>query len=92
MATWTRILLMERFNERMRIPPIRNLGLYFVYLLIADWNFLTNFCSSGPSFNRTILTFLCLKSEASAHVQIRNYSFIRTTCKFRDMESAGNLH
>ena len=34
--------------------------------------------SSVPSFNRNILTSLYLKSETSAHVQLRNCSFIRT--------------
>ena len=53
-------------------------GLHFVYIFIADWNFLTKFCSSNPSFNGNILTFLYLKSETSAHAQLCDYSFIYT--------------
>ena len=49
------------------------LGLCFVYILIADWSFLAKFCSSDPSFNRIDLTSLNLKSETSAHEQLRNY-------------------
>ena len=82
-------------------------GLYFVYIFIADWNFLTKFCSSNPSFNINILRSLfCssnpsfninilrslyLKSETSVHAQLRNYSFIHTIYKFHDIVSVGNL-
>ena len=67
-------------------------GLYFVYIFIGDWNFLTKFCSSDRSFNRNILTSLYLKSETSAHAELHNYLFIQTTYKFHDMVSVGNLH
>ena len=66
--------------------------LYFVYIFIADWNFLTKFCSSGPTFNENILTFLYLKSDTSAHVQLCDYSFIHTIYKFHSMMLAGNSH
>ena len=45
-------------------------GLYFVYIFIADWNFLTKFCSSDPSFNGNILASLYLKSEISYYIQV----------------------
>ena len=48
-------------------------GLYFVYIFIADSNFLTKFYSSDPSFDRNVLTSLYLKPETSAHVQLRKY-------------------
>ena len=51
------------------------LGLYFVYIFIADCNCLTNFYSSDPSFNRNILTSLYFKYETSAHAHLRTYSF-----------------
>ena len=57
-------------------------GLYFVYIFIADWNFLTKFCSPDLSFNRNVLTSLYLKSEASARAQLLNYLFIHTIYKF----------
>lgn len=44
-------------------------SLQFVYTFRTDWNFLTKFASSDPSFNRTILTLIYLKSEKYAHVQ-----------------------
>ena len=65
-------------------------GLYFVYIFIADWNFLTKFCSSDPSFNGNILTLLYLKSETSAHAQICDYLFIHTIYKFHGMVLAEN--
>ena len=46
--------------------------LYFVYIFIANWNFLTKFCSSDLIFKRNILTFLYLESETLAHVQLCN--------------------
>ena len=67
-------------------------GLYFVYIFIADWNFLTNFCSSHPSFNGNILTSLYLKSETSAHAQLCDYMFIYTIFKFHGMVLVGNLN
>ena len=67
-------------------------GLYFVYFFIANWNFLTKFCSSDLSVNRNILTLLYLKSEASAHAQLRNYSFLHTVWRFYSMVSIGNLY
>ena len=48
----------------------QDLGLYFVYILVEDWNLLTKLCSSDPNFNRNILTFLYLKSKTSGHAQI----------------------
>ena len=45
------------------------LSLYFVYIFIAHWNFLTKFCSSDPNFNKNILTSLYLISETTAHAQ-----------------------
>ena len=68
------------------------LGLCFVCILIVDWNFLTKFFSSHSRFNRNNLISLYLKSETSAHVQLRNYSFIHTIYKFPDVVSVGNLH
>ena len=67
-------------------------SLYFVYIFIADWNFLTKFCSSDPSFNRNILTPLYLKSETSAHAQLCDYSFIHTIYTFHGMVLAGDSH
>ena len=67
-------------------------SLYYVYIFIADWNFLTKFCRSDPSFNRNILTPLYLKSETSAHAQLCDYSFIHTIYKFHGMVLAGNSH
>ena len=67
-------------------------GLYFVYIFIADWDFLIKFCISDPSFNRNILTSLYLKSGTSAHAQLRDSSFIHTIYKFNDMDLVGNLH
>ena len=69
--------------------PLRGSILYFVYILIADWNFLTKFCSSDPSFNGNFLTFLYLKSETSAHAQLCDYSFIHTIYKFHGVVLAG---
>ena len=57
-------------------------GLYFVYIFIVDWIFLTKFCTSDPSFNGNILTYLYLKYETSAHVQLCDYSFIHAIYKF----------
>ena len=67
-------------------------GLYFVCIFIANWNFLTKFWSSDPSFSRNILTSLYVKSETSAHAQLRNCLFIHTIHKFHDKVSVGNLH
>ena len=67
-------------------------GLYFVYIFIADRNFLTNFCSSDPSFNRNILTSLYLKSETYVHAWLCDNSFTHTIHKFHDMMSVGNLN
>ena len=67
-------------------------SLYFVYIFIVDWNFLTKFCSSDPSFSRNILTYQYLKSEIFAHAQLCDYSFIHTIYKFHSMVSAGNSH
>ena len=67
-------------------------GLYFVYIFIVDWIFLTKFCISDPSFNGNNLTFLYLKSETSADAQLCNYSFIHTIYKFHGMVLAGNSH
>ena len=47
-------------------------GLYFLYVFIADGNFLTKFCISDPCFNRNILTSLYLKSESYAYAQLAN--------------------
>ena len=63
------------------------LGLYFVYVFIADWNFLTKFCSSDSSFNGNIL-----KSETSAHAQLCHYLFIHTIYTFHSMVLAGDSH
>ena len=60
-------------------------GLYFVYIFVADWNSLTEFCSSDPSFNGNILTSLYLKSETSAHAQLGDYSFTHTIYKFHSI-------
>ena len=49
-----------------------------------------NFLLRGNSV--CILTLLYLKSETSAHVQLRNYSFLHTIWKFHDMVSVWNLH
>ena len=68
------------------------LGLRFVYIFKADWNFFTKFWGSDPNFNRNILTSLYLKSETSAYAQLHNYSFIHTIYKFHHMMSVGNLH
>ena len=70
----------------------RKFSLYFVCIFMGDWNFLTKFCSSDPSFNRNILTSLYLKSETSAHSQLCDYSFIHTIYKFHGMVLAGNSH
>ena len=67
-------------------------GLYIVYIFLADWNFLTKFCGSDPSFNGNILTSLYLKSETLAHAQLCNYSFIHTIYKFHGILLAGNSH
>ena len=67
-------------------------SLYLVYIFIADWNFLTKFCSSNPSFNGNILMYLYLKSETSAQAQLCDYSFIHTIYKFHGMVLAGNSH
>ena len=67
-------------------------GLYFVYIFIADWYFLTKFWSSDPSFNGHILTSLYLKSATSAHAQLCNYSFTHTIYKFHGLLLAGNSH
>ena len=64
----------------------------FVYIFIADWNFLTKFGSSDPSLNRNILTSLYLKSEACARAQLRDYLFIHTMYNYHDMMLVGNLH
>ena len=45
-------------------------SLYFVHIFITDWDFLTKFGSSDPSFNRSILTLLYLQFETSTHAQI----------------------
>ena len=66
--------------------------LYFVYIFITDWDFLTYFYSSDPSFNRNILTSLYLKSEISAHAQLCDYLFIHTIYKFHDIVSVRDLH
>ena len=83
-------------HKHFRDPPVHStwlkFGLYFVYIFIADWNFLTKFCSSDPSFNGNILTSLYLKSETSAHAQLCDYSFIHTIYKFHSMMLAGNSH
>ena len=83
-------------DEVSRGPPVHStswkLGLYFVYIFIAYWNFLTKFYGSDSSFNRNILTSLYLKYETSAHAQLRNYSIIPTIYNFHDMVSVGNLH
>ena len=62
--------------------------LHFGYIFIVDWNFLTKFLSSDPSFNKNILTSL----YTSAHAQLRNHLFINTIYKFHDMVSVGNLN
>ena len=50
---------------RGKLPPVhstsRKFGLYFAYIFIANWDFLTKFCSSDPSFKRNILTSLYLR-------------------------------
>ena len=66
-------------------------GLYFAYIFIADWNLLTKFRSFDPICNRNILTSLYLKSETSAHAQLRNYSLVHTIYTFHDMVLVGNL-
>ena len=53
-------------------------GLYFVYIFIANWNFLNKFCSSHLILNRNILIFLYSKSETLAHAQLCNQSFLHT--------------
>ena len=45
-------------------------SLHFVHIFRKDWNFLTKFGSSDPSYNWTILTLLYLKFETFAHAQI----------------------
>ena len=70
-------------------------GIQSVFCLdfaIANWNFLTKFYSSDPSFNGNILTSFYLKSETSAHVQLCDYSFIHTIYKFHGMVLAANSH
>ena len=67
------------------------LGLYFVNIFVANWNLLTKICNSVPSFNRRILTALYLKSQTSAHAQLRNYSLIATIHKFHNIVSFVNL-
>ena len=57
-----------------------------------DGNILTKFYSFNPSFNRNILTSLYLKSETSAHAELRDDLFIRTIYRFHDMVSVGNLY
>ena len=49
-------------------------GLYFVYIFIADWNFLTEFCSFDSGFNRNILTSLYLNLK---HLRICNDAVTR---------------
>ena len=62
-----------------RLIPVLSIswkcGLYFVCIFIADCIFLNKLSSSDLSFNRKFLAFQCLKSETSAHVQLRNYFF-----------------
>ena len=70
----------------------KKFSLYFLYIFIADRNFLTNFCSSDPSFNRNILISLYLKSETSALAQLCDYMFIHTIYKFHGMVLTGNLN
>ena len=70
----------------------KKFGLYFLYIFIADRNFLTNFCSSDPSFNGNILISLYLKSETSVLAQLCDYMFIHTIYKFHGMVLAGNLN
>ena len=84
-SEWTTVHLWK-FSTSLKF------GLYFAYIFITDWNFLTKFCSSDPSFNRNILTSLNLKSETSRHALLHDYSFIRNTYTFHDMVSVGNLH
>ena len=66
--------------------------LYFVYVFIADWDFLTKFCSSDPNFNGNVLTFLYLKFDTSEHAQLCDYLFIHTIHKFHGMALTGNSH
>ena len=77
-------------------PPVHftswKFALYFVYIFIVNWDILTKFCSSDPGLNRNISTSLHIKSETSAHAQLRDYSFIHPIYKFHDMVSARNLH
>ena len=72
-----------------RVPSVYStwwkFGPYFVYIFITDWNFLTKFCSSDPSFNGNILTSLYLKSETFAYAQLCDYSFILTLYRFHGM-------
>ena len=49
--------------------------LHFVYLFRTDQNFLSNFCSSDPSFDRNILRPPYLKFKISAHVQMTVTSY-----------------
>ena len=52
-----------------RYSTLSKFILYFVYLFRTDRNFLSNFCSSDPSFDRNILRSLYLKFKISAHAQ-----------------------
>ena len=67
-------------------------GPYIVYIFIVDWNFVSKFCRSNPSFNGNILVSLYLKSETSAHAQLCDYLFIHTIYKFHGIVLAGNSH
>ena len=55
-------------------------SLHFVYVFRTDWNFLTKFCISDPSFSRNILSSLYLKFKTSAHayIVITNYYVLFT--------------
>ena len=53
----------------------RKFILYFVYLFRTDRNFLSNFCSSDPSFARNILRPLYLKFKKSTHAQMTVASY-----------------
>ena len=69
------VLCLFRFPIReifVKIFDLVKIRSVFCLYFTVDWSFLTTFCSSDPSLSRNILTSPYLKSETSAHVQLRN--------------------
>ena len=64
-----RFPIREIFVEIFYFVKIRSV---FCLYFTVDWSFLIKFCSSDPSLSRNILTSLYLKSETSAHAQLRS--------------------